>query len=238
MTTPTDRDRPKRGRLVVLAGPSGVGKTSVVAGLRAAVPELFFSVSVTTRQPRPGEVDGQDYRFVDASEFDELIARGELLEWAEIHGGLHRSGTPRAPVERALDTGHPVLIEVDLQGARAIKQAMPEAVTVFLAPPSLDELVRRLRGRGTESEVEFARRLQTAREELAARDEFDLVVVNEDVSAVVSRLVDLLVGPDAARAAGERAHDEGRRSTNTDQQRIGSGSPSIGSVPPSRSSVP
>jgi guanylate kinase len=187
----------RRGRLVVLAGPSGVGKSSVVAGLRAALPELHFSVSATTRAPRAGEVDGRDYRFVGPAGFDALVARGELLEWAEIHGGLQRSGTPRAPVEQALAAGRPVLVEVDLQGARAVKAAMPESVTVFLAPPSLDELARRLRARGTETDAQFARRLQTAQEEMASRHEFDVVVVNDDVQAVVARLVELVVGPGA-----------------------------------------
>jgi guanylate kinase len=190
----TDDDVP-RGRLVVLAGPSGVGKSSVVQRLRAELPALYFSVSATTRAPRPGEVDGRDYRFVGPAGFDALIARGELLEWAEIHGGLQRSGTPRAPVEEALAAGRPVLVEVDLQGARAIKAAMPEAVTVFLEPPSLDELARRLRGRGTETEDQFRRRLDTAPEELAARAEFDVAVVSGDLRAVVDRLLDLLVGP-------------------------------------------
>jgi len=184
----------RRGRLVVLAGPSGVGKSSVVDALRGRLPELFFSVSATTRDPRPGEVDGVHYRFVGPAGFAVLIERGELLEWAEIHGGLQRSGTPREPVEQALSAGRPVLVEVDLAGARNIKAVLPEAVTVFLAPPSLAELERRLRGRGTESEAQFRRRLQTAREELAACDEFDVVIVNADVQDVVSRLVDLLVG--------------------------------------------
>jgi guanylate kinase len=184
----------RRGRLVVLAGPSGVGKTSVVDALRRRLPEMFFSVSATTRDPRPGEVEGVHYHFVGPAGFDDLIARGELLEWAEIHGGLQRSGTPREPVEEALAAGRPVLVEVDLQGARAIKAVLPEAVTVFLAPPSLAELERRLRGRGTESEAQFQRRLQTAREEIAACDEFDVVVVNADLQDVVARLVDLLVG--------------------------------------------
>jgi guanylate kinase len=184
----------RRGRLVVLAGPSGVGKSSVVDALRGRLPELFFSVSATTRDPRPGEVDGVHYRFVGPAGFDELIARGELLEWAEIHGGLQRSGTPREPVEQALAAGRPVLVEVDLAGARTIKAVLPEAVTVFLAPPSLAELERRLRGRGTESEAQFRRRLQTAREEIAACDEFDVVIVNAELQDVVSRLVDLLVG--------------------------------------------
>jgi guanylate kinase len=184
----------RRGRLVVLAGPSGVGKTSVVDALRGRLPEMFFSVSATTRDPRPGEVEGVHYHFVGPAGFDDLIARGELLEWAEIHGGLQRSGTPREPVDEALAAGRPVLVEVDLQGARAIKAVLPEAVTVFLAPPSLAELERRLRGRGTESEAQFQRRLQTAREEIAACDEFDVVVVNADLQDVVARLVDLLVG--------------------------------------------
>ena len=194
MTVPSDA---RRGRLIVLAGPSGVGKSSVVRALRAALPELYFSVSATTRDPRRGEVDGRDYRFVGSSGFDALIARGELLEWAEIHGGLQRSGTPRAPVEQALNAGRPVLVEVDLQGARAVKAALPESVTVFLAPPSLDELARRLRGRGTENEAQFARRLETAREEMASRGEFDVVVVNDDLQVVVARLVELAVGPGA-----------------------------------------
>jgi guanylate kinase len=195
-----------RGRLVVLAGPSGVGKTSIVAELRARLPELFFSVSATTRPPRRGEVEGRDYHFVGPAGFDRLIQRGELLEWAEIHGGLQRSGTPREPVERALAEGRPVLVEVDLAGARAIKRVLPESVTVFVEPPSLVELERRLRGRGTESEEHYARRLRTATEELAARDEFDVALVNDDVSKVAAALVELLVGPgDAAQAPAVRS---------------------------------
>jgi guanylate kinase len=184
----------RRGRLIVLAGPSGVGKTSIVAALRRQLPEMFFSVSATTRDPRPGEVDGVHYRFVGPAGFDELLARGELLEWAEIHGGLPRSGTPRAPVEQALAQGLPVLVEVDLAGARALKATLPEAVTVFVEPPSFAELERRLRERDTESPAQFARRLETAREELAARSEFDVELVNDDVEDVAARLVDLLVG--------------------------------------------
>ncbi|MCD2156074.1 guanylate kinase [Rhodococcus cerastii] len=184
----------RRGRLVVLAGPSAVGKSSVVRELRTRLPELVFSVSATTRDPRPGEVDGKDYRFTSREEFQRMIDSGELLEWAEIHGGLQRSGTPAAPIEEALEVGKPVLVEVDLAGARAVRRAMPEALLVFMAPPSWDVLVQRLTGRGTETEDVVARRLETARVELAAQDEFDTVIVNEDVSRACDELVSLLVG--------------------------------------------
>ena len=191
---PSGRTGPARGRLLVLAGPSGVGKSSVVAGLREALPELLFSVSATTRPARPGEVDGRDYRFVSREEFDALIERGELLEWAEVHGGLQRSGTPRVPVEQALDRGRPVLVEVDLQGARSVKRVLPEAVTVFVAPPSMEELARRLTDRGTDTPEQRERRLRTAIEEMDAQGEFDEVVVNDDLQAVIGRLVALAVG--------------------------------------------
>ncbi len=179
--------------IVVLSGPSAVGKSTVVRCLRERVPDLYFSVSVTTRAPRPGEVDGVDYSFVSAERFQQLIDGGELLEWAEIHGGLHRSGTPAAPVREASAAGHPVLIEVDLAGARAVKTAMPEAVSVFLAPPSWETLESRLAGRGTETPEVMARRLQTAREELAAQSDFDEVVVNSQLESACSELVSLLV---------------------------------------------
>ncbi|WP_167321686.1 guanylate kinase [Rhodococcoides kroppenstedtii] len=182
--------------MVVLAGPSAVGKSTVVARVRAALPDLFFSVSATTRAPRPGEVDGRDYRFVDPAVFDRMIEAGELLEWAEIHRGLHRSGTPAEPVRRALAAGDPVLLEVDLQGARAVRAAAPEARLVFLAPPSWEDLVTRLTGRGTEPPDVVARRLDTAREELAAQGEFDTVVVNDDVERASAQLVSLLVDGD------------------------------------------
>ena len=181
-------------RVVVLSGPSAVGKSTVVRCLRERVPDLHFSVSATTRAPRPGEVDGVDYTFVSADEFQRLIDDGELLEWAEIHGGLQRSGTPARPVREAIAAGRPVLIEVDLAGARAVKEAMPEVLTVFLAPPSWDELVHRLVGRGTETEAEREVRLQTALRELAAVDEFDVVIVNDDVRLASEHLVSLM-GP-------------------------------------------
>ncbi|MBF6348585.1 MULTISPECIES: guanylate kinase [Nocardia] len=182
-----------KGRLVVLVGPSAVGKSTVVRCVRERLPELVFSVSATTRDPRPGEVDGRDYRFVSRAEFDAMIAAGDLLEWADIHGGLQRSGTPAAPVRAALSEGLPVLIEVDLEGARSIRRVMPEAVLVFLAPPSWAELESRLRGRGTESAEVIERRLATARVELAARDEFDTVIVNDTVTSACAQLVSLFV---------------------------------------------
>ncbi|HEY4008342.1 MAG TPA: guanylate kinase [Pseudonocardia sp.] len=195
-------DGTARGRLTVLAGPSGVGKSTVVAALRPVLPRLFFSVSATTRAQRAGEVDGRDYHFVDDAEFDRLIASGELLEWAEIHGGLHRSGTPARPVEEHLAAGDPVLVEVDLAGAHAVKRARPEARMIFLAPPSWEDLVSRLTLRGTETPEVVQRRLRTARAELAARSEFDVTVVNDDLPSVVERLVPLVTGaPDGEAAA-------------------------------------
>ncbi|ONM50361.1 guanylate kinase [Nocardia donostiensis] len=182
-----------KGRLVVLVGPSAVGKSTVVRCVRERLPELVFSVSATTREPRPGEVDGRDYRFVSRAEFDAMIGAGELLEWADIHGGLQRSGTPAGPVRAALAAGLPVLVEVDLEGARAIRKSMPEALLVFLAPPSWEELVSRLRTRGTESPEVIERRLQTARVELAACDEFDIVIVNDAVTSACEQLVSLFV---------------------------------------------
>ncbi|MEV6066441.1 guanylate kinase [Nocardia sp. NPDC052001] len=183
----------RKGRLVVLVGPSAVGKSTVVRCVRERLPELVFSVSATTRAPRPGEVDGRDYRFVSREDFDAMITADELLEWADIHGGLQRSGTPAAPVRAALATGHPVLIEVDLEGARSIRKAMPEATLVFLAPPSWEELVSRLTSRGTESPEVIERRLLTAKTELAACDEFDIVIVNDEVTTACEQLVSLFV---------------------------------------------
>jgi guanylate kinase len=181
-------------RIVVLSGPSAVGKSTVVRCLRDRVPDLHFSVSATTRAPRPGEVDGVDYSFVSAERFQQLIDDGELLEWAEIHGGLHRSGTPAAPVREAARAGLPVLIEVDLAGAKSVKAAIPEATSVFLAPPSWDVLEARLVGRGTESPEVMARRLDTARAELRAQNTFDTVVVNSQLESACAELVSLLVG--------------------------------------------
>ena len=178
-------------RLLVLAGPTAVGKGTVARKIIETHPEIVLSVSATTRQPRPGEENGESYYFMTEEEFDGLIASGQMLEYAVVHG-KHRYGTPRGPVEAALNAGHPVLLEIDIQGARQVKLSMPEAVTVFLTPPSWDELVRRLQGRGTESEEEMARRLVTAETELAAQTEFDHVIVNDDVARCAAAVVELM----------------------------------------------
>ena len=181
---------PVRPRLTVLSGPSGVGKSTVVAHMRKAHPEVWLSVSATTRKPRPGERHGVQYFFADDGEFDKLIANGELLEWAEFAG--NRYGTPREAVMDRLDAGEPVLLEIDLQGARQIRESMPEAQLVFLAPPSWEELVRRLTGRGTEAPEVIERRLEPARVERAAESEFDTTLVNTSVEDVASELLALM----------------------------------------------
>lgn len=177
-------------RLTVVSGPTAVGKGTVVTALARAHPEIFVSVSATTRAPRPGEVDRVHYLFTTEAEFDELVATRALLEWAVVHG-VHRYGTPRAPVLAALAQGRAAVLEIDLQGARQVRTSWPTARFVFLAPPSWAELVRRLIGRGTESPAEQERRLQTARAELAAQSEFDHVVVNSEVGQAVQELVAL-----------------------------------------------
>jgi guanylate kinase len=177
--------------LTVLSGPTAVGKGTVVRRLRQVRPDVWVSVSVTTRPPRPGEEHGIHYLFVSEAEFDRLIAADDLLEWAVVHG-RHRYGTPRQPVRDALMAGRPALLELDLQGARQVRRSWPEARFIFLAPPSWDELVRRQAIRGTEDPAERERRLQTARDEMAAQDEFDHTIVNRDVDQAVRDLVDLL----------------------------------------------
>jgi guanylate kinase len=183
----------RRGRLIVLAGPSGVGKGAIVARLLAALPDLELSISATTRRPRPREDEGRHYYFVDRADFDRMIEAGGFLEWADIFG--ERYGTPREPVERALAAGRDVLVEIDVQGARQVKAADPSAYMVFITPPSLDELERRLRTRGTETDEQVKRRLAKASDELAAEPEFDVTVVNDDLEGAareVIRLVDRL----------------------------------------------
>ncbi|HWU32004.1 MAG TPA: guanylate kinase [Marmoricola sp.] len=182
---------PGRNRLTVLAGPTAVGKGSVAAYLREHHPEVWISVSATTRKPRPGEVDGFHYHFVDDATFDAMIANDDLLEWALVHKAA-RYGTPRQPALDALAEGRLALLEIDLQGARQVRDRMPEARFVFLAPPSWDELVRRLVGRGTETEAERERRLETAREEMAAESEFDATVINVSIPDAAAELVELM----------------------------------------------
>lgn len=177
--------------VTVLSGPAGVGKGTLVNELRRRHPEVWLSTSVTTRAPRPREVDGKHYHFITEKHFDELLEVDGLLEWALVHG-VARYGTPRAPVDEAVANGHQVLLEIELQGARQIRRSMPDACFVFVAPPSWDELVHRLVGRGTESEAERERRLATARVEMAAEGEFDHVVVNDRIPRAVDELVDLM----------------------------------------------
>ncbi len=179
---------PDASRLTVLAGPTAVGKGTVSADVRSRYPTVWLSVSATTRPPRPGEVDGVHYHFVDDATFDRMVAEGEFLEWAVVHG-RNRYGTPKGPVLARLAEGRPALLEIDLAGARQVRAAMPEARFVFLAPPSVDELVRRLVGRGTENAEERARRLATAEVEMAAAPEFDHVIVNDDVRRATDELV-------------------------------------------------
>lgn len=194
-----EREGLSQSRLVVLAGPTAVGKGTVSAHIRENYPDVLLSVSATTRAPRPGEIDGVHYYFVSDEEFDRMIAANELLEWAVVHNS-YRYGTPRPPIDAALAQGRRVLLEIDLQGARSVRAEMPDALLVFLLPPTWEELVRRLIGRGTEDAAEQTRRLETAKVELAAQDEFDVRVVNTTVSEAAQEVVELMDAP-------LRAHD-------------------------------
>jgi guanylate kinase len=188
------RESVPQSHLVVLAGPTAVGKGTVSAYIRDHYPDVLLSISVTTRPARPTELDGVHYHFVDDAAFDRLVEREELLEWAVVHNS-YRYGTPRGPIEAAIRAGRRVLLEIDLQGARQVRRAMPDALLVFLLPPSWEELVRRLTTRGTEDTVEQARRLDTAKVELAAQDEFDVKVVNRDVAEAAREVVSLMDVP-------------------------------------------
>jgi len=183
----------RRGRLIVIAGPSGVGKGSLVLSLLERDPhEMALSVSVTTRAPRAGEIHGEHYLFVSDGSFDRMIADGDLLEWAPVVG--HRSGTPRVAVEEMLDSGRDVILEIDVQGAEQVRRLVPEAVLIFLAPPTMEELERRLRDRGTETDEGIAARLAIAHREMEQRPWFDHVVVNDDLDRASSQVADIIDG--------------------------------------------
>lgn len=177
--------------LTVIAGPTAVGKGTVIKHILANHPEIALSVSATTRTPRPGEVDGVSYFFMTKPEFEAQIAANEMLEWAQVHGDNYY-GTPKQPVLDALAAGKQVILEIDLQGVRQIKQSWPTARLIFIAPPSWDELVHRLQGRGTETEEQMAKRLETAKIELAAESEFDFTVINNEVAECAAKVVELM----------------------------------------------
>jgi guanylate kinase len=179
-------------KVFVITGPSGVGKGTLIRSLVQQVPELEVSVSATTRPPRPGEVDGVDYHFLSEAQFDEHLAAGDFVEHAGYSG--HRYGTLRSELESRLRAGVPVVLEIEIQGARQVREAMPEAVQVFIAPPSLDALRARLVGRGTNSPRDMDARLRTAREEMTARDEFSHVVINDRLEPAVGELVTIVRG--------------------------------------------
>ncbi len=185
---------PSTGRLTVITGPSGVGKGTLVARLLQRHPALWLSVSATTRSPRPGEIDGQHYFFLTRTDFEARVASGGFLEWAAFAGHLY--GTPREPVEAHLAQGRPVLLEIELEGARQVRRTFPAAFQLLIKPPSFEELERRIRGRGTDADEAIARRLARARVELEAEAEFDAVLVNGDLEAAVAEL-ERIVGLDA-----------------------------------------
>jgi len=191
---------PVPASLTVLSGPSGVGKSTVVHAIRRDCPQVWLSVSVTTRRPRPGEKHGREYYFVGEREFEEMAGSGQLLEWARFAGNYY--GTPLAPLAERLEAGMPGLLEVDVVGARQVRAAVPDSLLVFLAPPSWDELVRRLTGRETEPAEVIERRLEAARAELRAESEFDVTLVNTSVRDVCAQLVALMTAQPADQSAG------------------------------------
>lgn len=180
----------REARLFVVSGPSGVGKGTLVALLRERLTRLGLTVSATTREPRPGEVDGVSYHFLDDAEFERRVGEGEFLEWAWVHG--HRYGTLRSEVERVLSEGRSVVLEIDVQGALSVRASHPEAVLVFIEPPSPEELERRLRGRGTEDEASIERRLANARREMSYADRYDVRIVNDDLERAVDELAHVI----------------------------------------------
>jgi guanylate kinase len=200
------RGAPVPAQLIVLSGPSAVGKGTVAARLKERCPWIWQSVSVTTRSPRPGEKDGREYFFATETEFQQMVADGELLEWAQNYGNWY--GTRLTPVRERLDGGMPALLELDVKGARQVRAAVPGALLVFLAPPSWDELVRRLTGRGTESPEEIRRRLEAASGELEAESEFDITLVNTSVEDVCDQLVRLICAQQPNGHAGNHCNPD------------------------------
>ncbi|BAB77630.1 guanylate kinase [Anabaena sp. FACHB-709] len=188
----TTKENPLSGKLIILTGPSGVGKGTLMRSLLQRHPELYYSVSATTRPPRPGEVNGESYYFVSRSKFEELIAQGEFLESAEFAGNYY--GTPREAVLNQVQSGKLVVLEIELAGARQIRTSFPEALSIFILPPSFEELENRIRGRGQDSEEAIARRLQRAKEEIQAADEFDIQIVNDDFEAALQAIEVALFG--------------------------------------------
>ena len=181
------------GRLIVLTGPSGVGKGTLLHALSAKHPELYLSISATTRPPRQGEIDGQHYYFVNRDRFEQMVAAGELLEWAEYAGNYY--GTPRLPVEQKIQQGQLVVVEIELVGARQIYKTFPKALRIFVMPPSLAELEQRIRGRGQDSEEAIARRLSRAQAEIEAADEFDLQIINDDLETALLSIEAAIFAP-------------------------------------------
>ncbi|PMB01081.1 guanylate kinase [Fischerella thermalis CCMEE 5268] len=188
----TTKDCPSSGKLIVLTGPSGVGKGTLMRSLLARHPELYYSVSATTRSPRPGEIDGKDYYFISRSKFEQLVAAGEFLEWAEFAGNYY--GTLREPVINQICSGKLVLLEIELEGARQIRRSFPEALSIFILPPSFSELEKRIRTRGQDSEEAIARRLRRAQDEINAADEFDIQIVNDDFETALKSIEATLFG--------------------------------------------
>jgi guanylate kinase len=174
------------GKLIVITGPSGVGKGTIVRSLLSRHPELYLSVSATTRQPRPGEIDGKDYYFVTKDEFEIMIQTGELLEWAEYAGNYY--GTPKSKIEELINEGKWILLEIELIGARTVQKIFPDVLRLFILPPSLEELERRLRQRGKDSEEAITCRLARSKEEIAASKEFNICIINDRLETTLQEI--------------------------------------------------
>ncbi|QLE54989.1 guanylate kinase [Nostoc sp. TCL26-01] len=180
------------GKLIVLTGPSGVGKGTLMRSLLQRHPELYYSVSATTRSPRPGEINGENYYFISRNKFEQLVAEGEFLEWAEFAGNYY--GTPRENVLNQVQSGKLVVLEIELEGARQIRASFPETLSIFILPPSFEELEKRIRGRGQDSEEAIARRLQRAKAEIQAANEFNIQIVNDDLETALQAIEVALFG--------------------------------------------